>query len=146
MQDEREIVLIDESIEKNPIRHERVHYISGNPAQAQTLHQANIKDSFAVLIFASDDVKNYSLADGQTLLITTTIEGLGNDENFDVYTIAEILYDQHISAFKHSKVDEFITPYQTSAHLIAKSATFKGASDWLLTEQVTIYTRFFGIS
>ncbi|WP_054754607.1 potassium channel family protein [Piscibacillus salipiscarius] len=129
MQEKRDVVLIDESLEKTPFRHDRVHFISGNPAYVNTLHQANIKESHAVLIFASDDVKNYSLADGQTLLITTTIEGLGNHEEFEVYTIAEILYDHHISAFKHSKVDEFITPNQTSAHLIAKSATFKGASE-----------------
>ncbi|RPF55842.1 potassium channel family protein [Aquisalibacillus elongatus] len=129
LQEDQDIVLIDESLDQTPIRHDRVHFVSGNPANANTLHQANIKESQAVLIFASDDVKNYSLADGQTLLITTTIEGLGNDEGFEVYTIAEILYDQHISAFKHSDVDEFITPNQTSAHLIAKSATYKGTSE-----------------
>ncbi|TFB24037.1 potassium channel protein [Filobacillus milosensis] len=126
---ENEIVLIDDSLDKIPFKHDRVHFVKGNPALSDTLHQANIVQCHSVLIFASDDVSNYSLADGQTLLIATSIEGLGREENFDVYTIAEIMYEKHISAFKHSKVDEFVTPLQTSAHLIAKSATYNGASE-----------------
>ncbi|GEL76228.1 potassium channel family protein [Tenuibacillus multivorans] len=127
--EDKDIVLIDESLDRTPIKHDRIHFISGNPANPRTLYQANINECHSVLIFASDHVENYSLSDGQTLLIATTIEGLGHQEGFDVYTIAEILFEQHISAFKHSKVDEFITPNKTSAHLIAKSATYNGTSE-----------------
>ncbi|PKR78771.1 potassium channel protein [Halalkalibacillus sediminis] len=127
--DDKEIVIIDEDLDKKPSTDDRIHFVSGNPAEHRTLHQSNIKKSHAVLIFAPDNMKNYSLADGQTLLIATTIEGLGKEENFEVYTIAEILNDQHINAFQHADVDEFVTPYHMSARLIAKSASYRSASE-----------------
>ncbi len=129
MHNEKDIVLIDEGLEKNPFDNDRVHFISGDPADIQTLSRANFLDAESVMIFASDTVNHSSLADGQTLLIATAIEDYAKKSQKPVYTIAEINDEIHISSFLHCGIDEFVTPNHTSARLIAKSGSYKGVSE-----------------
>nr|WP_241558920.1 hypothetical protein [Oceanobacillus halophilus] len=93
------------------------------------LLKANLAEAESVMIFASDEVQQSSLADGQTLLIATTIEDYSKKTNKPIYTIAEINDEIHIPSFIHGGIDEFVTPTHTSARLIAKSGSYKGVSE-----------------
>lgn len=124
-----EIVLIDQ-LEKTPIRHERVHYIQGDPIHRDTLEQANLADSKAVFIFAIQEtsyqnfIRDASFVDGKTLLIATTIDRLYPH----AYTIVEIKDRENMHNFTHVNVDEFILGSETVAQMAVRSAFHPGAS------------------
>jgi voltage-gated potassium channel len=124
---ETEIVLIDE-FERTPFENERFHYIQGSPTDVETLKQAKIEKSKAVLIFAADGITNSDLADGKTLLVASSIERYDEGTETNIYTIAEILNEKHVDNFKHVKIDEFILSNGSVSNLMAKSAQMKGAS------------------
>lgn len=123
------IVIIDEKIEKTPLIHEQVEFVHGNPANRDVLFQANLLKSKSVMVFASEDGVATSQADGQTLLIATTLESIGKEFSQNIYTICEVLESTHIPAFKHAAVEEFITANDTAAHLAARSILFNGSSE-----------------
>jgi voltage-gated potassium channel len=123
------IVIIDEKLKKTPILHEQVEFVHGNPANRDVLLQANLLKSKSIMIFASEDLVATSQADGQTLLIATTLEGIGQEFKQNMYTICEVLESTHIPAFKHANVEEFITANDTAAHLAARSILFNGSSE-----------------
>ncbi|MEC5425718.1 ion channel [Virgibacillus sp. C22-A2] len=129
MHDKIEIVLIDETINITPLDDEKVHFISGDPADIRVLEKANISKSNSVMIFSSEGVSNASFADGQTLLIAMAIESYSEKIDTPIYTIAEVTSEKHITSFIHGGVDEFVTPNHTSARLIAKSGSYKGVSE-----------------
>jgi voltage-gated potassium channel len=122
-----EIVLIDE-LEKSPYEHERFLFIQGSPTDDDTLRRAKIESSKAVLLFAPDGIDNPDLADGKTLLTASSIERYDEGTEKNIYTIAEILNEKHVSNFKHVKIDEFILSYESVSNLMAKSAQTNGAS------------------
>ncbi|TXC91531.1 potassium channel protein [Metabacillus litoralis] len=123
------IVIIDESINKIPVVHERVEFVRGNPANIEVLQQANLLKCKSVMIFSPDGLMTASQADGHTLLIASTLEGLGRQNNQNIYTICEVSNSNHIHAFKHVDVEEFITANDTAAHLAARSIMFNGSSE-----------------
>lgn len=122
-----DIVLIDQ-LDKSPYDHDRFHYVKGSPTEFETFSQANLEDSKAVLIFAPAGISSYELADGQSLLITTSIESYEKRHGRKIYTIVEIMKENHMKNFKHVNVDEIILSYQSVSNLMAKSAQTKGAS------------------
>lgn len=123
------IVIIDESLTKIPVVHERVEFVRGNPANIEVLQQANLLQCKSVMIFSPDGLMTASQADGHTLLIASTLEGLGRQYNQNIYTICEVSNSNHIHAFKHVDVEEFITANDTAAHLAARSIMFNGSSE-----------------
>jgi voltage-gated potassium channel len=123
------IVIIDETLSKNPFLHERVDFVSGDPTREETLLRANLLESKSIMVFAQESSKRPSEADGVTLLIASVLEEVGKKYNKNIYTICEVLDSKHILAFKHAKVEEFITPNDTAARLAARSMLFNGSSE-----------------
>lgn len=102
------IVLVDQ-LEMTPIERDHVVYVKGQPALDETLLRANIKDAKAVLIFADESIHDSTLADGKTLLITTSVERL----NREAHSTAEIMDRAHLANFKSVNVDSFIVSHET---------------------------------
>ncbi|WP_226668474.1 potassium channel family protein [Metabacillus litoralis] len=123
------IVIIDENLNKVPVLHERVDFVRGNPADIEVLQQANLLNCKSVMIFSPDGLMTASQADGHTLLIASTLEGLGRKHKKNIYTICEVSNSNHIHAFQHVDVEEFITANDTAAHLAARSIMFNGSSE-----------------
>ncbi|XQY93188.1 potassium channel family protein [Metabacillus sp. HB246100] len=123
------VVIIDEELAKIPLLHERVDFVSGNPADVETLKRANVLSAKSVMIFSPDGRMTTSQADGHTLLIASTIEGIGKENNQNIYTICEVANSQHMNAFLHANVEEFITANDTAAHLAARSIIYNGSSE-----------------
>ncbi len=123
------IVIIDEKLAKIPILHEQVEFVKGDPANVETLKQANVLRAKSVMVFSPDGTLSTSQADGQTLLIASIIEGIGKECKQNIYTICEVVDSKHMQAFVHANVEEFITANDTAGNLAARSILFNGSSE-----------------
>lgn len=127
---ERDVVLIDR-LAHAPFSHERFHYVQGDPTQAETLAKARVERSRSVVVFAPMGETDPLKADGQTLIIATSIELYGRSANADgrdIYTIVEIVKAAHEHNFAYANVNEFILSRQSTSHMMAKSSLHKGSS------------------
>ncbi|MFD1032596.1 potassium channel family protein [Metaplanococcus flavidus] len=123
---EKDVVLIDH-LKEAPFKHDRFHYIQGNPTEQKILEQANIDRADSVAVFASD--YEYEVqADGKTLLIASAVERYAAEKGIDIYTIAEITHKNHIRMFKHAGVNEFVLSSESFPQLMTKSMMHHGAS------------------
>ncbi|PLR79502.1 ion transporter [Bacillus canaveralius] len=122
-----DIVVIDNA-SKSPIDHERVHFVSGDPAEEDVLLRANILESKSVSIFTDDKMELSEYADGKTLLIASRVEHISKQHEKSIYTIVEIKKEKHISLFEHANVDEFILSNESVSRLMAHAAIHHGSS------------------
>lgn len=122
-----DIVIVDHSNE-TPVHHDRVHFVSGNPAEEEVLMQANILESKAVAVFTDDKIDFPEYADGKTLLISSRVEHISKQHQKNIYTIAEIMKEKHIALFEHANVDEFILSNESGSKLMAHAAIYPGSS------------------
>jgi voltage-gated potassium channel len=122
-----DIVIVDHSNE-SPVKHDRVHFVSGNPAEEEVLMQANILESKSVAVFTDDQIEFPEYADGKTLLIASRVEHISKHFNKNLYTIAEIKKEKHIALFEHANVDEFILSNESVSKLMAHAAIYPGSS------------------
>lgn len=122
-----EIVIIDHSNE-SPVQNDRVHFVSGNPAEEEVLMQANILESRSVAVFTDDRIDLPEYADGKTLLIASRVEHISKHYKKNLYTIAEIMKEKHIALFEHANVDEFILSNESVSKLMAHAAIHPGSS------------------
>ena len=123
-----DVVIVDHA-ERIPFEHERLHFISGNPAEEEVLMKANILEVKSVVIFSDDrnDLPEYS--DGRTLLTASRVEHLSKKYERSIYTIVEIKKDKHIALFEHANVDEFILSNDSVSRLMAQAAINHGSSN-----------------
>ncbi|MFS0863727.1 potassium channel family protein [Fredinandcohnia sp. 179-A 10B2 NHS] len=128
-----DIILIDESLEKNPMPANHFHFIKGNPTHDATLNQANIKDADMVLITA-DQSKDEVQADMISILTLLAIKGL----NPDIYSIVEILTTQQVNNAKRGGADEIIQTNRVSSLVMVNSILSHGVSDALLAMLVDL--------
>ncbi|WP_394121733.1 potassium channel family protein [Planococcus donghaensis] len=121
-----DVVLIDH-VKEAPFKHERFHYIRGNPTNTKVLQEANIDRANSVSIFASEN--DYEVqADGKTLLIASAIERYAVDQKRNIYTIVEITHEDHIRMFQHAGVNEFVLSSESFPQLMTKSMLHHGSS------------------
>lgn len=122
-----DIVIVDH-IERSPIEHERVHFVSGNPAEEEVLLKANILESQSVAIFSDDRNDQFEYSDGKTLLTASRVEHISKKYKKNIYTIVEIKKDKHIALFEHANVDEFILSNDSVSRLMAQASIHHGSS------------------
>jgi voltage-gated potassium channel len=122
-----EIVIIDNA-GKCPIEHERIHFISGDPADESVLLKANILESKSVSVFSDESIDLSENADGKTLLIASRVEYISKKFSKNIYTIVELMKEIHISLFEYAKVDEFILAKESVSRLMAQAAIYPGSS------------------
>ncbi|WP_227940380.1 NAD-binding protein [Alkalihalobacillus deserti] len=114
------------------MENERFSFIQGDPTDIETLEKANVLEAKAVLVFTGDREFNPVTADGQSLLIVSSIESYAVEMKKEIYTIVEILKEKHISNSEHANVDEFIMASEASSNLMAKAAVDKGSSKLIM--------------
>jgi voltage-gated potassium channel len=131
---ETDVVLINH-LKEAPYEHERFHYICGNPTDKAVLRQANIDSANSVSVF-SHESDDEVMTDGKTLLITSAIEEYATKQNKHIYTIAEIVHEDHIRMFQYANVDEFILSSESFPHLMAKAVLHHGSSQ-LFTQLIS---------
>lgn len=121
-----DVVLIDH-VKEAPFRHDRFHYIQGNPTDQKVLKKAGIDNARSVSVFALDNSSDV-LKDGRTLLIASSIERYGMEHDQKIYTIAEIAHQDHIGMFQHAGVNEFVLSNEAFPHLMAKALLHHGST------------------
>ncbi|MGG6311443.1 potassium channel family protein [Paenibacillus macerans] len=119
------IVLIDE-MDRHPLEHmHQVHFVSGDPAADDVLQKAGIDRAKAAIIFADSRIEEFSLIDGKSLLIASSIERLAPH----VHTTVEITQEKHIQNFRHVQVNEFVLSHDAISRLAVRSALQAGNSE-----------------
>ncbi|MDD1514298.1 potassium channel family protein [Priestia megaterium] len=98
-----DIVLIDDSLTKNPMICDRVHFIKGSPSHYEVLELANARYAKKVLITA-DQHKTEEYADMNTIVTLVALQGL----NPSIYSIVELLTKKHIQNAQNLGVNEMI--------------------------------------
>ncbi|MCM3402152.1 potassium channel family protein [Cytobacillus oceanisediminis] len=122
-----DVVIVDHS-ERTPMEHERVHFVSGNPAEEEVLMKANILEAKSVAIISDDRNDHAEYSDGKTLLIASRVEHISKKYEKSIYTIVEIKKDKHVSLFEHANVDELILSNDSISRLMAHAAINHGSS------------------
>ncbi|MDF2038409.1 potassium channel family protein [Cytobacillus oceanisediminis] len=122
-----DVVIVDHS-ERTPMEHDRVHFVSGNPAEEEVLLKANILEAKSVAIFSDDRNDHAEYSDGKTLLIASRVEHISKKYEKSIYTIVEIKKDKHVSLFEHANVDELILSNDSISRLMAHAAINHGSS------------------
>ncbi|MBE6070218.1 MAG: ion transporter [Clostridium lundense] len=119
------IVIIDE-MDRHPLESmHQVHFVSGDPASDEILMKAGIDKAKAAIIFADARIEEYSLIDGKSLLIASSIERLAPQ----VHTTVEIMQEKHIQNFRHVQVNEFVLSHDAISRLAVRSALQEGNSE-----------------
>lgn len=119
------IVLIDSTLNENPLDDKCVMFIKGSPAEDLTWEHANIRQAKSVLVTADQNLKEAE-ADMHTILAIITVKGL----NASVQVLAEILTPEQQNNSLRAGADELIrttflagdTMAQTFMHHINKGA------------------------
>ncbi|MDQ0242720.1 voltage-gated potassium channel [Bacillus fengqiuensis] len=107
------IVLIDSTLNVNPMLSEYIYFIKGNPTHSQTLVKANIKHATKILVTA-DPHRPEEQADMHSLLTLLTIKG----QNPSIYSIVEILTSEQVVNAKHLRADKIIQRNQSIGRLM----------------------------
>lgn len=121
-----DVVLVD-SLKEAPFKHERFHYIQGDPTDKKVLQNAGIDKARSVSIFASGNHSDI-LMDGKTLLIASSIERYAVEKDIKIYTIVEIVNQNHVDMFMHAGVNEFVLSNEGFPHLMAKALLNHGST------------------
>ncbi|WP_062233305.1 potassium channel family protein [Fictibacillus sp. FJAT-27399] len=109
------IILIDSSLNENPLSNQGVLFIKGSPAQDQTWEMANIKQAKAVLLTADQNMKEAE-ADMHTILSIITVKGL----NPTVHVMAEILTPEQQNNSLRAGADELINTTSLASDCMAQ--------------------------
>lgn len=121
-----DVVLLD-SLKEAPFKHDRFHYVQGDPTDQKVLKKAGIEKARSVSIFASGDHSDI-LMDGKTLLIASSIERYAVEKDIKIYTIVEIVKQNHVDLFMHAGVNEFVLSNEGFPHLMAKALLNHGST------------------
>lgn len=105
IQPEKEIVLIDKSLNTLSYQHYPVHFIHGDATEDATLQKANLKHADTVIITANPDQPEEQ-ADKYTILSTVAVRG--NHEKIAI--IAEIMTKRQIKNAERAGVTTIIRP------------------------------------
>ena len=122
------IILIDGTVNQNPLPSKNVHFIKGNPTQDETLQKANVHDAEIVLITA-DQNKDEVHADMNAVLTLLAIKGI----NPNIYSIIEVLTSQQVNNAKRAGADEVIQTNILTSYVMINSIISHGMTDTLLT-------------
>jgi voltage-gated potassium channel len=122
-----DVVVVDHA-SRSPLEHDKVHFISGNPAEEEVLMKANILEAKSVAIFSDEENNQSEYADGKTLLIASRVEHLSKKHQKSIYTVVEIKKEKHMALFEHANVDEFILSDDSLSRLMAQAAIHHGSS------------------
>ena len=117
------IVLIDGTLNENPITEKNVYFVRGNPTKDETLKQANIEKAGTVLITA-DQHKSEHEADMQSILTLLAIKGL----NSSIYSLVEIMTQEQVNNAIRAGADELVETFLLSSCVMVNCIKAHGLS------------------
>ena len=127
LQSHCDIILIDESLEKNPYNNQHIHFVKGTPFKDLILEKANLQAA-SIAIITADQNKNEVHADMNTVLTLLAIKG--NHQN--LYTVVEILQKDQVANAKRAGADEVIQTNMQTSYVMMNSIISQGMSKTIL--------------
>ncbi|PKR83845.1 potassium channel family protein [Heyndrickxia camelliae] len=121
------IVLIDDTLDRNPYPTHQVHFVKGKASVDETLYRAGLKSAKYILITA-DQNENESHADMGSILILLAVKGF----HPDIYCVVEILMNENVINAKRAGADEVIQTNAQSSYIMINSLLSHGMSDTIL--------------
>ncbi|MBD8070510.1 potassium channel family protein [Bacillus sp. PS06] len=122
-----DIILIDETLEKNPSPSNHFHFIRGNPKSDEILTKARANEASTILI-TSDQSMDEDQADMCSVLTLLAVKGI----NPTIYSIIEILTFDQVKNAERAGADEIIQTNKLSSYVMINSLVSHGMSDALL--------------
>ncbi|MCA1057208.1 potassium channel family protein [Rossellomorea aquimaris] len=123
----RQIILIDETLEKNPYRNHHIHFIKGTPFKDKVLKKASLHDASLAIVTADQNL-NEMEADMHTVLTLLAIKGIHNN----IYTVVEILQKDQVINAERAGADEVIQTNMQSSYVMINSIISQGMSKAIL--------------
>ncbi|WP_280770080.1 potassium channel family protein [Salipaludibacillus daqingensis] len=120
----REIVLVDETLQKLPQGFEYVRFIKGSPRGDEALNRANLEEAGTAVITASHHIEERT-ADANTILSLISIKSLAPD----VYTIAEVITHDQVKNAQRAGADEVVEASYQISLLLMNSTLYHGLTD-----------------
>ncbi|WP_458412065.1 potassium channel family protein [Schinkia sp. CFF1] len=117
------IVLIDDSLNENPMTNRNVYFVKGNSTKDETLKRANIEKAGTVLITADQHLDEHE-ADMHSILTLLAIKGL----NPLIYCLVEILTHEQVNNAYRAGADELVETYLLSSSIMVTSLRSHGLS------------------
>lgn len=124
----KEIVLVDDTLQKLPEDYPYVRFIRGSPRGDEALNRANVKEAEIAVITASHHIEEQT-ADANTILSLICIKNLAED----IYTIAEIITHQQVTNAKRAGADEVIEASYLVSLLLMNSTLYHGLTEVITT-------------
>jgi voltage-gated potassium channel len=121
------IVLIDATLNQNPVSYPNVTFIKGNPTYDETLQRAGIMNA-DILIVSADQSKNEANADMASILTLVAAKGL----NSELYCIVEVLTNNQILNATRAGANEIIQTNKLTSFVMTNSIISHGLSETLL--------------
>lgn len=97
------VILIDETVNSNPLPFHHLHFIKGKALRDDVLERANIKEGKKVIITADQNLDELQ-ADMNTILTLLAIKGL----NPNIPCIVEVLTEEQLNNAKRAGANEVI--------------------------------------
>ncbi|WP_245680566.1 potassium channel family protein [Bacillus marinisedimentorum] len=121
---ELEIVLIDNSLKKNPLTGKQIHFVRGNTIDDNTLRDARVHEAKLVLITA-DQHRTEIEADMQSILALLAVKGL----NPEAYCVIELLTGEQVNNALRAGADEIIQTNQITSYVMINSLVSNGMTE-----------------
>lgn len=119
---EREIVVIADSIDIFPIIQENVFFVRGSVLSEQTYKKASVESALRAIVLAT------SYSDFSSDAVCASSVGIIERLNRNVYTVAECLDSSHLGLFRNVHCDAIISGMEISGNLLVQEAQDPGVS------------------
>ncbi|MEK4923987.1 potassium channel family protein [Cytobacillus sp. FSL R5-0569] len=112
------VTLIDETLEENPLPHQNLHFVKGNPQRDDVLMKASVMDA-RQLIITADQNKDEHQADMHSILTLIAVKGM----NPSLPCIVEILTTEQMKNAKRAGADEIVQTNLLTSFVMISSLT-----------------------
>jgi voltage-gated potassium channel len=127
LQSSCDVILIDDSLQKNPYRNNHVHFVKGSPFKDAILQKANLSEAKIALV-TSDQNKDEMTSDMNTILSLLAIKG----NQPSLHTVVEVLQKDQVENAKRAGADEVIQTNMQTSLVMMNSIISQGMSRTIL--------------
>ena len=122
-----DIILIDETLQKNPYNNHHIHFVKGTPFKDTILKKANLNEA-SIAIITADQNKDEMTSDMNSVLTLLAIKG----NHPGLYTVVEILQKDQVANAKRAGADEVIQTNMQTSYVMMNSIISQGMSKTIL--------------
>jgi voltage-gated potassium channel len=127
LQSQCDIILVDETLQKNPYNNNHIHFVRGTPFKDAILNKVNLHEA-SIAIITADQNKDEMTADMNSVLTLLAIKG----NHPALYTVVEILQKDQVANAKRAGADEVIQTNMQTSYVMMNSIISQGMSKTIL--------------